>query len=298
MLRQLPVKSAIVQPSLVYAAEGASAALFNQLALLPAVVLPATSAPVQPVALRDLVAVITRLVEEPPARSCIVQAVGPEALSLRDYLGRLRNALGSKRRQGVVEIPLHWVIRCLRWLAAMRLRPAFAHPDSLRMLAQGNSADPTAFATLLGKNPTPVESFLRPNERQRVRQQAQLQILLIMMKVSVAIVWIGTGLLSLGLYPVQQSLQLLADFGLHGAWARTALYAGAGIDLLLGLAVLFAPRRWLPFIWRAQLLVIIGYTALITVRIPHWWLHPFGPILKNLPMLVGIAMLAALPRRP
>jgi hypothetical protein len=37
---------------------------------------------------------------------------------------------------------------------------------------------------------------------------------------------------------------------------------------------------------------------LITLRIPHWWLHPFGPILKNLPMLVGILMLAALPRRP
>jgi len=297
-LRRLPVTSVIVQPSLVYAPEGASAALFNQLALLPAVALPATSAPVQPVALRDLVVAITRLIEEPPAQSCTIEAVGPEAMSLRAYLGKLRNALGNKKRQAVVEIPLPWITTWARWLSWMRLRPTFANPDSLRMLAQGNSADPAAFAGLLAQTPTPVDSFLQPRERQRAREQAQLQILLVLMKFSVALVWIATGLLSLGIYPVHQSLQLLADFGLEGAWAHAALYAGAGIDLLLGFAVLVAPRRWLPFIWRAQLLVIMGYTALITLRVPHWWLHPFGPILKNLPMLAGIAMLATLPRRP
>ena len=297
-LRRLPVTSVIVQPSLVYAPDGASATLFNQLALWPVVALPATTAPLQPVALRDLVEAVTRMVEHPPTQSCTVKAVGPQALTLKAYVGALRRALGIQCHQAVVPIPLRWVIASARRLALARVRPTFASSDALRMLAQGNSANPAEFTRWLARPPTPVASFLQPRERERAREHAQLRNLLALMKACVAAVWIVTGLLSLGLYPVPQSLALLADFGLHGAWAQAALYAGAIVDLVLGFAVLLAPSRWLPWVWRTQLLVIVGYTALITLRIPHWWLHPFGPILKNLPMLVGIAMLAALPRRP
>lgn len=297
LLRRLPVTSIIVQPSLVYAPDGASATLFNQLALWPVVALPATSAPLQPLALRDLVEAITHMVEHPPARSCTVHAVGPQAMTLKAYVAALRRTLGSTRRQAVVGIPLRWVATSARWLARAGVRSTFASPDALHMLAQGSSADPAGFTRWLSGPPTPVQAFLQPHERERAREHAQLQNLLALMKASVAVVWIVTGLLSLGLYPVAQSLALLADFGLHGAWAQAALYAGAILDLVLGVAVLLAPQRWLPWIWRAQLMVIIGYTALITLRIPHWWLHPFGPILKNLPLLVSIAMLAALPRR-
>ena len=94
-----------------------------------------------------------------------------------------------------------------------------------------------------------------------------------------------------------REFRLLGDFGLHGALAWGALYLGAVLDLALGLSMLLAPRRWLPAVYRAQILLILAYTALITLRIPQWWLHPFAPILKNLPMLVGTAMLATLDRR-
>jgi uncharacterized protein YbjT (DUF2867 family) len=297
-LRRLPVTSVIVQPSLVYAPNGASAALFNQLALWPLVALPDTAEPLQPVALRDLVEAVTRMVEHPPTESCTVKAVGPQALTLKAYLAALRRTLGSPRRQFVVPIPMRWVIASARWLALLGVRSTFASPDALYMLGEGNSANPEEFNRWLARPPTPVASFLKPRERVRARDHAQLQNLLALMKASVAVVWIVTGLLSLGLYPAAQSLALLADFGLHGAWAQAALYAGAFVDLVLGFAVLLAPRSWLPWVWRTQLLVMMGYTLLITLRIPHWWLHPFGPILKNLPMLVGILMLAALPRRP
>jgi len=47
-------------------------------------------------------------------------------------------------------------------------------------------------------------------------------------------------------------------------------------------------RRW---IWTLQLAVILGYTAIVTVFLPEQWLHPFGPVLKNLPMLAAILLL-------
>jgi hypothetical protein len=43
--------------------------------------------------------------------------------------------------------------------------------------------------------------------------------------------------------------------------------------------------------------LIIGYSAIIAWRLPEFWLHPFGPLTKNLPMLAAIALLYALERR-
>jgi hypothetical protein len=59
---------------------------------------------------------------------------------------------------------------------------------------------------------------------------------------------------------------------------------------------LFLRRRRL--LWLAQMLLIIGYTIIITVRLPEFWFHPYGPLLKNLPMLAAIYLLYTLERTP
>ena len=98
-----------------------------------------------------------------------------------------------------------------------------------------------------------------------------------------ATVWLVTGVLSLGIYPVQLSLELLAHLGLHGKAALFALYGGALLDIALGILTLAYPVKWL---WQVQAIVILVYTAIITFWLPHYWLHPFGPVLKNLPILL------------
>jgi hypothetical protein len=43
---------------------------------------------------------------------------------------------------------------------------------------------------------------------------------------------------------------------------------------------------------------VLGYTLIITIQLPEHLTHPFGPIVKNLPILVVLWMLAELePRR-
>jgi hypothetical protein len=37
--------------------------------------------------------------------------------------------------------------------------------------------------------------------------------------------------------------------------------------------------------------LIVLYTLIITLRMPEFWLHPYGPLLKNLPMLATIYLL-------
>jgi hypothetical protein len=105
---------------------------------------------------------------------------------------------------------------------------------------------------------------------------------------SLAVVWIVTGVLSLGLYPQQDSFDLLARIGIEGAAASAALYLGSTADIVLGLLTLFAPSKTL---WQAQAALVLLYTVVISIGLPEFWLHPFGPILKNIPFLTLLWLL-------
>jgi hypothetical protein len=166
------------------------------------------------------------------------------------------------------------------------------------MLLQGNAAPPERFERLLGRRPRDPQAFLRAKDGAALRAQAVMGWAQPMLRVALALMWIWTALVSFGLYPVADSYALLARVGLHGAPATVALYGAALLDLVLGVLTLWAPRRWRPWVWLVQLALIGGYTVLITGFLPEYWLHPYGPISKNLPIMAVIAMLWALePRR-
>lgn len=107
-------------------------------------------------------------------------------------------------------------------------------------------------------------------------------------RLTLAIVWLVTGLLSLGIYPQQESLALLNRMGLQGTPALAALYLGVTADIALGVLTMLTPNKTL---WFIQALLIIIYTLIISIWLPEFWLHPFGPILKNLPILMLLWLL-------
>lgn len=109
-----------------------------------------------------------------------------------------------------------------------------------------------------------------------------------LIRTTLAIVWVATGILSLGVYPQQESLNLLSRLGLHGGPALVALYLAATLDVVLGLLTLLLRRKTL---WVLQALMIVSYTLMISFWLPEFWLHPFGPILKNIPILVLLWLL-------
>jgi ABC-type amino acid transport system permease subunit len=75
------------------------------------------------------------------------------------------------------------------------------------------------------------------------------------------------------------------------------LWGAAGLDLLLGLLTL-APLRSRHWLWAAQIGLILFYSAVIALRLPEFWLHPYAPMVKNLPMLALLMLLWTLePRR-
>jgi hypothetical protein len=113
-----------------------------------------------------------------------------------------------------------------------------------------------------------------------------------LLRLSLAAVWLGTAAVCLWGYPMQQSMALLAPLGVQGALAQALVIAAALLDAALGLATLCCPSPWL---WRAQIALVLGYTAVITATLPQFWLHPFGPVLKNLPLLAILWVLLMQP---
>src|SRR5690606_4547772 len=57
-----------------------------------------------------------------------------------------------------------------------------------------------------------------------------------------------------------------------------------GIWLLTGYKL-----RWACWV---QVIVILAYTAVLSIIAPAYWLHPFGPVTKNIPLLVLIYSLS------
>lgn len=105
---------------------------------------------------------------------------------------------------------------------------------------------------------------------------------------TLAAVWVITGVVSLGIYPVEESLKLLSRVGIEGKLALLTLYGEALLDIAIGLLTLLAPSRRL---WQLQALIIACYTIVITFKLPEFWLHPFGPLLKNLPIFTLLWLL-------
>ena len=282
-------QATVVRPSLVFAPGGNSTRLFAQLASLPATPLPRGGRQeVQPLHLDDLVDALVGLVEADDVPR-VLDAVGPRALSLRDYLQVFKRATGIG--SAFVAIPM----APMRWIAGLapRLHLPF-DADALAMLEAGSTADPQPFQRWLGRAARDPGTFVDPGAAGPLRHQAVLAWSVPLMRFALALMWLATAVVSLWVYPREDSLALVAQLGLHGRVAIAALWAGALCDLALGLGILWRPSRTLAY--ALQIALVTGYTLIISLWLPEQWAHPFGPVLKNLPLLAMTLALLMLDR--
>ena len=295
-LASLPIRAVIVQPSLVYGADGASARVFKAMASLPfAARLGNAPQLVQPIHVDDVVAAIVTLLRQrlyvepadaPPGGGTVrrIALVGPQALPFVEYLAALRRAMGMNKLR-VLPLPgglARLLARIGGWLPG-----ALLDPDALRMLDRGNAADPGPTLRLLGRPARTIASFVVDPGAERAR--AKLDWLLPILRSGLAFVWIATAIVSAFVYPAADSFELLARSGIPAELRPLMLYGAALFDLLLGVGTLFLRRRrWL---WRLQLLLIGFYTVVIALFLPEFLIHPYGPLTKNVPMLAAIWLL-------
>ena len=284
----------MLRPSLVVGRGGRSTSLFAALAALPR---PPRLGPgtwrVQPLHVEDLARAVAELLEAPVPVPPLLDLVGPAPMTTDQLTRALRAWLG------LPEAPFLPIPEALLRLgaaagAAIPGGGAMLTPETLGMLARGNTADPRPAAAALGWRPRPLAAALAADPAVEAdRWHARLLPLRPALRLGLAAVWVGSGLVSALVAPLAHSHALLAGLGLRGAAATAVTLAGAALDLALGLALLLLPRRT-RLVGAAQIAAMLLFTALATAAAPAAWADPFGPLLKNAAVLVATLALMAI----
>ncbi len=150
----------IARPSMVYGKGGASSEAFARAAKLPLLLLPEGGMQrIQPVHVADLADGFVRMLAKPLANGSVVNMVGGKAVTLADYLSILRQTLWHKPPLRVLRVPDVWV----RLATFLLEKPStgLISAGNMQLLKQGNCAEVSAFADLLGRQPLKPQEFYR-----------------------------------------------------------------------------------------------------------------------------------------
>ncbi|KVC99574.1 NAD-dependent dehydratase [Burkholderia ubonensis] len=286
-LQTLPIDFRIVRPALVYGATGASARYFRMLASLPVHVLPAGGRQLlRPVHVDDLAEIVARLIERPAAGERIVDVVGADEVEYREMLAIYRRAMGFPP---AMRVSVPGALFAAAATLSGRMPGAMLTRDTWAMLRAGNTGELAASSAALGRPPRGLRAFIGA-QAVALRHEALAAWRRPLLTGSLAIVWIWTAIASAFIHPLRDSLALLAHVHLTGISALAALYAACALDFVFGVATVVAPSRRL---WAAQIVLIVAYSAVIAVAMPGLLAEPFGPVLKNVPILAVLLILFA-----
>ena len=276
----LGIAAVVLRPSLVLGAGGTSSGWLQRLSPWPLIPLLNNQARLQPLHIDDLCAAVLALLRSWPAASCVLALVGPQAFTQGQLLDQLRQQQGWRPgRYWVLPRPVAaiaaWLGERCGWQALSRQTLALARRDNLASpepLANACGYRAAALGSRLGAWPVPAHSI-----------SLALQPLLLAVLV---LIWLGTALVCLG-PGFDWGLRIMAEAGVSGWPARVAVIGGALLDGVLGGGLLLA--SWRRRALQAQLLLMLGYSLIITLWLPHYWFDPYMAVGKNL-----LVMLASL----
>lgn len=113
------------------------------------------------------------------------------------------------------------------------------------------------------------------------------------LRLSLVFVWLWTAVVSVGELKGQSRALLVASGVSDDRVANAMVLVGAVLDAILGLWLLLRPTRPAYLLALATMVVM---TLVATVLSPSLWLHPLGPLSKNIPIAVVLWVLAREPK--
>lgn len=296
-LLELPLRSVILRPSVVYAISGSygGTSLLRALAAFPgASLLPGDGRwSIQPVAVQDLAELAARALESEAAG--IYEVGGPERMTLREYQRVWREWLRIPGSRALFT-PVGCVSLLVRFWEAMGSGPV---GDTMwRMLRRGNVAADGETARLrqdFGIAPRPLREVLASAPSQvQDRWQAQLYFLAPALRLSVAVLclisaWVGWTT------PAAEIGQLTSGSMLSAIEPVAIARSAATLDLILGLWLLLGLKLRLAI--ASTMALVLAYTLAFGIALPALWLDPLGGLAKNLVILPALAVLWVLSER-
>lgn len=295
-LLTLPIPSIVLRPSVVYARGSyGGTSLFRGLAGFPLFIpIPGNGKQeMQPIHLHDLSKAILTLLTKPLTHSIILNAVGPKKEKFLNLLSTLRSWLGFKKVK-TIDIP-NWCIKSLSLLGNL-IPYSTINTTSYSMLMQNNitsEEESKRFFDFIGFMPRNLQEgiYQEPSSVQD-RWHARLYFLKPALRISIAFIWIFTAITSAFLFPKAAIYELMTKVGISAFWQSPLLYGTCLIDAILGIAMLGNYK--LRQVYLAQFFLIVAYTLTLAFMLPILILDPFGPLIKNIPILLSILVLLAI----
>jgi uncharacterized protein YbjT (DUF2867 family) len=289
-LASLGVPYVVLRPSIVYGPQDHSMTFFLSLAALPITPVPGDGQfRLQPVHLDDVVRAVVLAVERDDLKDLTVDVGGREQISFDALLDELARRLGKRQAR-----KLHVPNGVMRVAAAVTDALGGRGPitgEELGMLRRGNCGDNRPFVEHFGFEPVSFAAGIaRKPLSEADRWHARLTHVRLPLRWSVAFIWLVTGLISI-FVSRERGFELLAQVGITGVLANLALYGTATLEIALGLATAVGWR--VRLMGCVQILLMCGFMAILTARMPALWLDPFGPLTKNIPLIgATLAMMA------
>jgi uncharacterized protein YbjT (DUF2867 family) len=286
-----PVKSVILRPGLVIGRNAyGGTQLIRMAAALPLRLRMPFGAPIQCVALSDVVEAVTNVLDRtgPVGTYDLVER---QPRSLETIIAAHRIWLGLPNPRLSVGIP-RWAL-----IIASRTSDLLGHfgwrspirRNALRALEDGVRGDPDQAVALLGREPRPFDEVLaRQPSGSQDRLHARLAMMLPLIVLALFIMWAASGAATL--LRLEQAETILEVGGMDRGTARVLALGGAWIDILLAVGLLW--RRTVRIALMTMiLLTIFVYLIGGTILLPGLWLDPLAPLAKALPatLLAAVA---------
>lgn len=293
-LQTLNIESTIIRPALVYGKGSyGGTSLFRGLAGLPFILpLPGHAEKIQqPIHIDDLTLIVEKALTLPGKQ--LICAVGSEKLSIKNTLIKLRSWLGFKKAF-VISIPQILIrigAKMGNWIPNSPMSETGIKMMSVDLIASDQEENnchqlthikPRGFTEGLSSMVSSVQD----------RWHARLYFLRPLLRLSIAFIWLFSGIISMLPASLPISYDLMSQSNIPSYIQPYIIYLFSLLDILLGLATLFNFKLLMAGF--LQIFFIIFYTVFISYFLPHYWLHPFAPIAKNIPLLIATCVMLTL----
>lgn len=293
-LLALGIPATVIRPSVVTSARGShgGTSLLRGMAALPGVVfLPGRGDQrIQPVMREDLAGMVARCVAPEIAKGKVLHAVGPDVLTLREYLATVRRWLGFAEPV-FVEAPSPLVRVAVglgerfgagplgATIGAMLDRGNVAPPGAWEEARDATGVATRAIAVAMGTSPSLVQD----------RWHARLHLLRPALRGVMAATWIASGAVGFAASP-EAFAPIANALGVPAPQHAPLVLAASALDVVLGALLL---TRWEGAALALMAISVAAYTAALGVTSPALWAEPTGGLLKNFALLGLVAVLAA-----
>lgn len=281
----------ILRPGLVLALQSyGGTALIRQLAAFPVVQpMALKNTPIQTVSVKDVAfAVQHALSGHIPERS-VLDLVEPSSHSLAEVVAAHRQWLGIAPARFTISAP-RWGLKGIGKLADVLGRLGWRSPlrsTAIDVLKDGVRGDPAPYRALVG-DVAPLKDTLTVLQGGATHLLKARMAWFVPLGVAVlSLFWLLSGVI--GIISLDAATGVLTQVGWSEEVAKTSVLFWALVDLALGVAVLYRP--WVQRALAGMLVTCGIYLVSASLVTPGLWLDPLGPLVKILPVMLGIAIL-------